>query len=66
MNKLVFWVRLSNISAVIGITIGIIMRFFENRIANFIPFILIAVLSIFTYLLSEIFKFIIKKRKNDI
>ncbi len=62
MKKIIFWTRLSNISAIIAIAVGVILRFFESNITNFIPFMIIAILSILLYLTSEVFKFLIKKK----
>lgn len=61
MKKIIFWVRVSNISAFVAIMVLIINRFFDIYIENFMPFFIIGCLAVFFYLLSEILKFFIKK-----
>jgi hypothetical protein len=62
MRSLLFWNRLSNISAILGILILILLRFFDDYIKNIIPFLVLGCLTIIFYLLSEIMKFILKKK----
>jgi hypothetical protein len=65
MTKISFWIWVSNISAFVSIIILIVLRFFDNYIKNFTPFLIIGCLSIFLYVLSEILKFFIKKSIKD-
>lgn len=64
MKRLVFWNRLSNVSAILGILILILLRFFDDYIKNIIPFLALGCLTIIFYLLSEIMKFTLKKKNK--
>jgi DMSO/TMAO reductase YedYZ heme-binding membrane subunit len=66
MKNKEFWKKLSNISAYSCGTVAIIHTFFRSHIEDFIYVIIaIEIVTICLFLLSELMKFILKRKSNE-